>query len=254
MPELPDRPNLDQLRRQARELLRGAADGEPAALIRIRAVSERVSLSAAQLALAREYGCASWPALHAEVQRRLAELPAPGEGAGQAGTRWSFGGAAAIQTAAGTLYPGALVASPGRCCPGRIAGPRPAAPGPARPAAAPDEQQRGKRGRSRRPRMALAETVIAAVALTDDLGTTYVLRVREIRAAPAARAGSTSRCPCALRWNRFPLVIAAGWNCAASTDPRPGWCRPLARMRASAAWRRCRRVPPRGNCRIWPCT
>lgn len=65
MPELPDRPNLDQLRRQARELLRAAADGEPAALTRIRAFSQRVSLSAAQLAVAREHGCASWPALHA---------------------------------------------------------------------------------------------------------------------------------------------------------------------------------------------
>jgi AbrB family looped-hinge helix DNA binding protein len=30
-------------------------------------------LSAAQLAVAREYGFASWPALHAEVERRLAE-------------------------------------------------------------------------------------------------------------------------------------------------------------------------------------
>jgi len=65
VPELPDRPNLDQLRRQARELLRAAADGEPAALTRIRAFSQRVSLSAAQLAVAREHGCASWPALHA---------------------------------------------------------------------------------------------------------------------------------------------------------------------------------------------
>ena len=65
MPELPGRPNLDQLRRQARELLRAAADGEPAALTRIRAFSQRVSLSAAQLAVAREHGCASWPALHA---------------------------------------------------------------------------------------------------------------------------------------------------------------------------------------------
>jgi hypothetical protein len=112
MSELPGRPNLDQLRRQARELLRAAADGEPSALPRIRAVSERVSLSAAQLAVAREHGFASWPALHAEVERRLAELPSPGEGAGRAGTRWSFGGASPIETAAGMLYPGVLVAGP----------------------------------------------------------------------------------------------------------------------------------------------
>src|SRR5947207_2885311 len=114
MSELPGRPNLDQLRRQARELLRAAADGEPAALARIRAVSARETLSAAQLAVAREYGYPSWPALHAEVERRLAELPAPGEGAGLAGARWSFGGASPIETAAGTLYPGVLVAGPGR--------------------------------------------------------------------------------------------------------------------------------------------
>src|SRR5580704_16208132 len=112
MSGLPGRPNLDQLRRQARELLRAAVGGEQAALARIRAVSERVSLSAAQLAVAREYGFASWPALHAEVERRLAELPSLGQEAGRAGSRWSFGGAAAIETAAGTLYPGVLVAGP----------------------------------------------------------------------------------------------------------------------------------------------
>ena len=101
MSELPGRPDIDQLRRQARELLRAAADGEPAALARVRAFSERVSLSAAQLAVAREYGFASWPALHAEVERRLAELP-PGEGeAGRAETGWSFGGGSAIETVAG---------------------------------------------------------------------------------------------------------------------------------------------------------
>ena len=101
MSELPGRPNIDQLRRQARELLRAAADGGPAALARVRAFSERVSLSAAQLAVAREYGFASWPALHAEVERRLAELP-PGEGeAGRAETGWSFGGGSPIETGAG---------------------------------------------------------------------------------------------------------------------------------------------------------
>ena len=60
MSELPDRPDLDQLRRQARELLRAAAGGEPRAITRLRAVSERVTLSAAQLAIAREHGCPSW--------------------------------------------------------------------------------------------------------------------------------------------------------------------------------------------------
>ena len=108
MSELPGRPDLDQLRRQARELLRAAAADDPAALARIRVVSRGVSLSAAQLALAREYGFTSWPALHAEAARRRSELLFPGLG----GTRWSFGGAAAIETPAGMLYPGGLVAGP----------------------------------------------------------------------------------------------------------------------------------------------
>jgi hypothetical protein len=75
MPELPDRPDLDQLRRQARELLRAADIGEPGAVARLRAVSDRVMLSAAQLAVAREYGYRSWAALKAEVERRPAGQP-----------------------------------------------------------------------------------------------------------------------------------------------------------------------------------
>ena len=70
MPGLPDRPDLDQLRRQARELLRAAVSGDPAAVARIRVISERMTLSTAQQALAREYGCLNWAALRAEVERR----------------------------------------------------------------------------------------------------------------------------------------------------------------------------------------
>jgi hypothetical protein len=122
MSELPDRPNIDQLRRQARELLRAAAGGEPGAITRLRAVSERVTLSAAQLAIAREHGCPSWPALGAEVQRRrrLSEpagrqlpggdvrspLDAPED-------RWSFGGGTAVETSGGLLFPEALVVGDG---------------------------------------------------------------------------------------------------------------------------------------------
>jgi hypothetical protein len=75
MPELPDRPDLDQLRRQARELLRAAESGEPSAVGRLRAVSDRVTLSAAQLAVAREYGYRSWAALKAAVERCPAGQP-----------------------------------------------------------------------------------------------------------------------------------------------------------------------------------
>jgi hypothetical protein len=120
MSELPGRPDLDQLRRQARELLRAATDGEPQARARMRAVSERLTLSAAQLAVAREYGFASWPALGNEVaRRRRSSEPAarpPHQASlgrpGAADDRWSLGGGLAIETAAGTLSPRALVVGP----------------------------------------------------------------------------------------------------------------------------------------------
>ena len=73
MSRLPARPDLDQLRRQARELHRAALAGDADALRRLRQVSGTVGLSAAQLAIAREYGFASWPRLKAEVERRRAQ-------------------------------------------------------------------------------------------------------------------------------------------------------------------------------------
>jgi ankyrin repeat protein len=68
MPNVPSRPDLGQLRHQARDLLRAARAGDPAAGGRIRAVSEQMTLAAAQLAVAREYGFASWPRLKAQVE------------------------------------------------------------------------------------------------------------------------------------------------------------------------------------------
>jgi len=59
MRQLPERPDLDQLRRQARELQRR---------------SKPMTLSAAQLAVAREYGFPSWTRLKAEVDRRRSIL------------------------------------------------------------------------------------------------------------------------------------------------------------------------------------
>jgi ankyrin repeat protein len=71
MPDLPARPDLEQLRHQAKDLLRDAQRGDPSALERIRVVSgDAPTLAAAQLALAREYGFASWPRLKVEVERR----------------------------------------------------------------------------------------------------------------------------------------------------------------------------------------
>jgi len=80
MSQLPARPDLDQLRRQARELYRSALGGDAGALRRLREVSGTVALSAAQLAIARDYGFASWPQLKAEVEASPA-----GEAAGRAG-------------------------------------------------------------------------------------------------------------------------------------------------------------------------
>jgi hypothetical protein len=173
--ELPGRPNLDQLRRQARELLRAAADGQPSALTRIRAISERVSLSAAQLAVAREYGFASWPALHAEVQRRLAELPPGEEGSRRAGTRWSFGGAAAIETTAGRLFPGGLVAGPGHAV--LDASVMPSDETLHLPTRPPGDKnaQRARRVATGNALSALQAALTGSVALTDDQGMTYAL-------------------------------------------------------------------------------
>ena len=64
---LPVRPNLDQLKRQARELLRDVRRGEPAAVEEFATFHPGkidpagARLADAQLVLARAYGAASWP-------------------------------------------------------------------------------------------------------------------------------------------------------------------------------------------------
>jgi ankyrin repeat protein len=63
--------NLEQLRKQAKELVRAARAGDEQALARVRAhapVRERVALADAQLTLAREHGYASWPALVVAIE------------------------------------------------------------------------------------------------------------------------------------------------------------------------------------------
>jgi hypothetical protein len=72
--------NLDQLRHQAKDLVRAAREGDPTARRRMRAVASAQSLTAAQLAIARENGFASWPRLKAELERRNAKrraVPSP---------------------------------------------------------------------------------------------------------------------------------------------------------------------------------
>ena len=78
MADLPAKPSLDHLRRQARDLLRAAQAGDTAAAGRIRAVSDALTLASAQLAVAREYGFASWTRLRDEVAARTASLAPSG--------------------------------------------------------------------------------------------------------------------------------------------------------------------------------
>ena len=59
--QLPSRPNLEYLRKQAKELLE-----------ELQRQNSSAQLADAQLALAREYGCANWAALKASVEDRLA--------------------------------------------------------------------------------------------------------------------------------------------------------------------------------------
>jgi ankyrin repeat protein len=74
MANLPARPNLSHLRRQARDLLRGAQAGDTAAVDRLRVVSGQLTLSTAQLAVAREYGFPSWAKLKTAVDAAEVDL------------------------------------------------------------------------------------------------------------------------------------------------------------------------------------
>ena len=74
MADLPARPSLNHLRHEARDLLRAAQSGDTAAADRIRAVSAAPTLASAQLAVAREYGFASWARLKIAVQARTTDL------------------------------------------------------------------------------------------------------------------------------------------------------------------------------------
>jgi hypothetical protein len=75
MPGLREHPDLDQARRQAKELLRAARAGDARALSRLAAVSAPLTLAGAQLALARELGQPSWMALVREIEARNTSIP-----------------------------------------------------------------------------------------------------------------------------------------------------------------------------------
>ncbi len=73
--DLPARPSLDSLRKQAKKLARDAAAENGDAIARVHAQLPRATLPLsnrdAQLVIAREYGFAGWSELTAEVQKRL---------------------------------------------------------------------------------------------------------------------------------------------------------------------------------------
>ena len=68
---LPPAPSLEQLRKQAKELLRAHRAGEPQAAARVAAhdAGEPLKLTGAQHVVAREHGFPSWPRLKAYVER-----------------------------------------------------------------------------------------------------------------------------------------------------------------------------------------
>ena len=72
MNSLPFRTDLSQLRRQAKDLLQQARSGDPDARAQIAAVGPTLTLASAQLALARQYGFASWPQMKAAAERKEA--------------------------------------------------------------------------------------------------------------------------------------------------------------------------------------
>ena len=68
---LPERPSLEQLRKQAKELLQQLRSGDPSATERLRKYKATVSesiLADAQFVLAREHGFESWPKLVYHIQ------------------------------------------------------------------------------------------------------------------------------------------------------------------------------------------
>jgi hypothetical protein len=68
---LPERPSLEQLRKQAKELLQQLRSGDPSGTARLRKFKTALAdpiLADAQFVLAREYGFESWPKLVHQIQ------------------------------------------------------------------------------------------------------------------------------------------------------------------------------------------
>jgi hypothetical protein len=77
--QLPDHPDVDQYRKQAKDLLRQFRSGDAAALDRLRGVHPHpptaCRLADAQLVIAREHGAGSWPKFLKAVEAATGRLP-----------------------------------------------------------------------------------------------------------------------------------------------------------------------------------
>src|SRR5262249_53218447 len=107
---LPDRPNLEQLKKQAKTLLADARANDPSALERFRALpafadgsveAAALALHDAQSVIAREHGFPSWKALREEVEARTLTF----EAAVDEFIRSAAGGASGRATRLLTLHP-----------------------------------------------------------------------------------------------------------------------------------------------------
>ena len=103
--QLPERPNLEQLKKQAKSLLHGARAGELAALERMKGRS--LALHEAQSVIAREYGFKSWKELREHVEERSLSFAA----AVEEFVRCATGGASARALRLLALHPAIAHAS-----------------------------------------------------------------------------------------------------------------------------------------------
>jgi ankyrin repeat protein len=102
--QLPERPNLEQLKKQAKSLLRAARDQDSLALERFRvlpALPSSLALHDAQSVIAREHGFKSWNELREHVEERSLSFDA----AVDEFVRYATGGAAARALRLLALHP-----------------------------------------------------------------------------------------------------------------------------------------------------
>src|SRR5579862_9307714 len=91
---LPSRPDIEQYKKQAKELLKRLREGDSASLERLKsshpkqsnvvAINHRYTLADAQLVIAREHGHATWADFAHEIARIITQRLAEAKGAAHA--------------------------------------------------------------------------------------------------------------------------------------------------------------------------